>query len=275
MPSTSTDQSASPAPRVVLLTSPGLFGAEIINRLAETPGIDLVGVGLTGRIYKNKGTVASILTFLKRTGWRYLAYNALQADIAWTILSLSGRPRGLKKVADQVRVLHDVNAPSTLEWLSALSPDYIASFFFNQWIGADVRKIPHKGCVNMHPSLLPELRGPDPVFRTIERGVTSTGFTIHSVADEIDAGTILHQEPFAAPPGLTAFGLYLQLIRGGADLLARWLAGDVAPNLQGNFAAGTGDYTTFPTPAEVNAFLRAGHRLVQVSEWRRALSEVQ
>jgi hypothetical protein len=269
------DQTASPAPRVVLLTSPGLFGAEIINRLADASGINLVGVGLTGRIYKNKGNLASILTFLKRTGWRYLSYNALQADVAWTILRLSGRPHGLEKVAGQVRSLHDVNAPSTLDWLKSLTPDYVASFFFNQWIGADVRKIPHKGCINLHPSLLPELRGPDPVFRTIERGVTSTGFTIHSVADEIDAGTILHQQPFAAPPGLTAFGLYLQLIRGGADLLARWLSGDVPPDLQRKAASGAGDYSTFPTPNEVSAYFQAGHRLVRLAEWRSALAQVR
>lgn len=269
------DSPASPIPRVVLLTSPGLFGAEIINRLADEPGIDLVGVGLTGRIYKNKGQVASVLTFLKRTGWRYLTYNALQADVAWTILRVSGRPHGLGKAAGQVRFLHDVNSVSTLDWLKSLAPDYVASFFFNQWIGPGVREIPRAGCVNLHPSLLPALRGPDPVFRTIERGMTSTGYSIHAVADEIDAGTILHQEPCPVPPDLTAFGLYRHLIRGGADLLARWLAGSVVPDAHRNVAAGPGDYTTFPTPGEVTEFFRTGHRLVHLSEWRRALAEVR
>src|SRR5262245_1603829 len=73
-------------PRVVLLTSPGLFGAEIINRLATAERINLVGVGLTDRLYKGKGLAASVRTFLKRTGWRYVAYNALQANVAWTWL---------------------------------------------------------------------------------------------------------------------------------------------------------------------------------------------
>lgn len=268
------EQPATPPPRVVLLTSPGLFGAEIINRLADEPGIQLVGVGLTGRIYKNKGQLASVATFLKRTGWRYLAYNALQADVAWSLLRLSGRPGGLRKVSGEVRTLADVNARTTLDWLTALAPDYVASYFFNQWIGAGVRAIPKRGCVNLHPSLLPALRGPDPVFRTIERGLTSTGYSIHAVADEIDAGTILHQESCSISPGQTAFGLYRQLIRGGADLLARWLAGKVPPGAQPRIPSGPGDYTTFPAPAEVTAFLRAGHRLVGLAEWRRALSEV-
>lgn len=271
----SDDRPLRGAPRVVLLTSPGLFGAEIINRLAAAPGLNLVGVGLTGRIYKNKGLIASVLTFLKRTGWRYLSYNALQADVAWTLLRLSKRPTGLAKVAGEVRLLQDVNAPATLEWLKSLEPDYIASFFFNQWIGGEIRQIPSVGCVNLHPSLLPLLRGPDPVFRTIERSLKKTGLTIHSVTDEIDAGAILYQEPCSVPDGLTAFGLYLQLIRGGADLLARWLSGDVVGGGPRIGNATPGDYTTFPTPAEVRDFFRAGHRLVRISEWRRALAEVR
>ena len=77
------------APRVALLTSPGLFGAEIINCLAAARGINLVGVGLTNRLYKGKGLFESIDTFRRRTGWKYLFYNALQANLAWTWLRMT------------------------------------------------------------------------------------------------------------------------------------------------------------------------------------------
>lgn len=264
-----------PVPRVVLLTSPGLLGAEIINILAAAPEIKLVGVGLTNRIYRNKGLLASIHTFRKRTGWRYLFYNALLADVAWTWLRLTGRPAGLKSVAGQVRRLDDVNSPETREWLRSLTPDYVASAFFNQWIGAEVCAIPRRECVNMHPSLLPALRGPDPVFRTLERGLTTTGHTIHKVAAEFDAGAIVHQQTWPVPPGLTAFSLYLQIIRAGADLLTQWLAGTLSESGTVTAVAGPGDYTTFPTPREVGAFFRSGKRLIRLGEWRRALAAVR
>ncbi|HTI51200.1 MAG TPA: hypothetical protein VL475_09620, partial [Planctomycetaceae bacterium] len=156
-PSDATASAAKAQPRVVLLTSPGLFGAEIINRIAAETAIHLVGVGLTARLYKNKGTLATALTFRKRTGWRYLLYNALIADVSWTVLRASGRPSGLKGVAGNVRPLIEVNDDTTLEWLRGLAPDYVASYYFNQWIGPAVRAIPLRGCLNLHPSLLPAL----------------------------------------------------------------------------------------------------------------------
>src|SRR5262249_26920853 len=246
------------APRVVLLTSPGLFGAEIINRLAEARGLRLVGVGLTNRLYKGKGFVAGVRTFVDRTGWRYLGYNALQSSVSWSWLRLTGRPTGLKSIAERPRLLKDVNAPATVSWLKSLQPDFIVSYFFNQWIGPEVRAAAARDAINVHPSLLPALRGPDPVFRMLQRGLTTSGLTIHRIADELDLGQILHQEEFAFPAGLTAFGLYMKVIREGSDLVARWLAGAVAPAPHFVRPSSPGDYSTFPTAAEVAEAHRAG-----------------
>lgn len=264
-----------PARRVVLLTTPGLFGSEIINRLAATEGIELVGVGLTNRLYKGKGMAAGVRTFVQRTGWRYVAYNALQCHVAWIWLRLTGRPKGLKAVTGRVRLLKDVNSRSTVRWLKSLEPDYVASYFFNQWIGPQVRAVPKVAAVNLHPSLLPALRGPDPVFRTIERGLKTSGHTIHEIADDIDAGRVLYQRPHEIPEGLSAFGLYLELIREGADLLGEWLAGRLPHRTPVATSSDTGDYEKFPTPDEVNRFIDAGHRLVRLREWRRALAQVR
>jgi len=266
---------ADRSPRVVLLTSPGLFGAEIINRLAAADGMRLVGVGLTNRLYKGKGFVAGVRTFLGRTGWRYLGYNALQSSVSWLWLRLTGRPAGLKSLPERPRLLKDVNAPATVSWLKALQPDFIVSYFFNQWIGPEVRATAARDAINIHPSLLPALRGPDPVFRTLERNLPASGLTIHRIADELDLGQILYQEQFTVPPGLTAFGLYLKVIREGSDLLARWLAGSLVPAPHFVPHTGPGDYTTFPTAAEVERAHQAGCCLIGMAEWREALARVR
>lgn len=264
----------NPALRVVLLTSPGLFGAQIINRLSAAD-LQLVGVGLTDRIYRNKSKLAAVHTFRVRTGWRYLAYNALQSDIAWSLLQLTRRPGGLRRSGAKVRRLEDINAAATRNWLRELQPDVIASFFFNQKIGPEVCAIAGRACINMHPSLLPELRGPDPIFRALQRGLTTTGLTLHEVSPEIDGGRILHQESRAIPEGLSAFGLYSLLIRDGADLLARWLEDKVTPQPPEPSEPGAGDYTTFPTPQEVGKFVAGGGELIRLKEWRQALREVE
>lgn len=264
-------------PRVVLLTSPGLYGAEIINALAAETGIDLVGVGLTNRVFKNKGLLATGRTLIQRTGIDYTLYNVRVANFAWVMLRLTGRPRGLSRPGLQVRALNDVNAADTLDWIRALQPDFVASFYFNQWIGAGVRSIPLKGCVNLHPSLLPDLRGPDPLFRLLERGQTRTGLTIHAVADSFDAGPILHQESREVATGASLCSLYVQMARDGAQVLGQWLSGKKAgtPLTPVKPPEGVEDYTTFPTPAEVRAFRRAGHRLAGSRELLRAIAAVQ
>lgn len=265
-------------PRVVLLTSPGLYGAEIINALAGEAGLELVGIGLTDRVFKKKGLLATGRTLVQRTGFDYTSYSFWVSNFAWTWLRMTGRPTGLACVGSQVRYLKDVNAADSLDWMRMLQPDFVASFYFNQWIGADVRSIPARGCVNLHPSLLPALRGPDPIFRTLERRHERTGMTIHTVADSFDAGPILHQEERPIEPGTSVCGLYLQMARGGAQVLAEWLSGKKpgVPPAPGSVAMSAGDdYTTFPTAAEVRAFRKSGQELLGTRELFRAIAAVR
>src|SRR6185369_768914 len=187
----SSEPSASALPRVVLLTSPGLFGSIIMGTLAAHPGINLVGIGLTNRGIKGKGPWGTLKTFYQKCGWRFTWYGLVLSPIAWILLRLTGRPKCLKALGNNVRPLDEVNSPESIVWLQSLSPDYVASYYFNQWIGADVRQTAAKACVNVHPSLLPALRGPDPVFRALERNMTSTGITIHAVDDGFDTGHVV------------------------------------------------------------------------------------
>lgn len=262
-----------PAPvRVVLLTSPGLFGAMIINRLAEQPGLDLVGIGFTNRVFKNTGLIGTLKRVIATSGLHYLAYNIQISNIAWVLLRLTGRPRGLRKPGLSVSYLTDVNSPESLAWLKQLAPDYVASYYFNQWIGPEVRATASRACVNMHPSLLPSLGGPDPVFRTLQRGVTTTGVTIHRVEDKFDAGHVLHQEERPVPENISMFRLFLSLVRDGSDVLARWMAGQIDPQPGRPIAA---DYSSFPTKADVREFFQSGHRMIRRGELGAAIREVR
>lgn len=266
-------------PRIVLLTSPNVYGALIINRLAAEPGIELVGIGLTDRVYKNKGFVATATTVLQRMGWRYTTYQFLSSNLSWPILRATGRPKQLNVLGENARYLKDVNSEETLAWLRDLRPDYIASYYFNQWIGKGVRAVPLKGCVNVHPSLLPALRGPDPCFRTIERGLMTGGVTIHSVEDGFDAGHILCQEPRDVPEKASLFGFYVIRMKEGAELLAEWLAGKktgAGSNPSPASATNpTEDYNTYPTPKEVTRFVKSGHSLIRAGELFAAIRSVE
>lgn len=53
---------------------------------------------------------------------------------------------------------------------------------------------PESGCINIHPSLLPEYRGPTPIQQAILNGDQISGITIIKMDQEIDHGPVIYQE---------------------------------------------------------------------------------
>jgi methionyl-tRNA formyltransferase len=77
--------------------------------------------------------------------------------------------------------------------------------------------------VNVHPSLLPDNRGPAPLYWTFRLGQRRTGVTVHLLADRADAGDILAQREVHIPDGMAEAELELQLARLGGELLVQVL----------------------------------------------------
>jgi phosphoribosylglycinamide formyltransferase 1 len=61
--------------------------------------------------------------------------------------------------------------------------------------------------INIHPSLLPQLRGLDTHARALAAGLKEHGCTVHFVEPELDAGPTIAQARIAVLPGDTADGL--------------------------------------------------------------------
>jgi methionyl-tRNA formyltransferase len=59
------------------------------------------------------------------------------------------------------------------------------------------------GGMNIHPSLLPKYRGPDPCFAAVLAGDTESGVSFHAMTVQFDAGGLLQQFPFPLGPGMT------------------------------------------------------------------------
>lgn len=76
----------------------------------------------------------------------------------------------------------------------ALEPDMIITCAYGQIIPKVILDYPKYGCINIHASLLPKLRGGAPIHRAIIEGHTESGITIMSMSPEMDAGDIISQE---------------------------------------------------------------------------------
>ena len=117
--------------------------------------------------------------------------------------------------------------------LEELNPDLIVVAAFGQILPERVLNIPKYGCINVHGSLLPELRGAAPMQYAILQGLDKTGVTIMKMAKGLDTGDMISKAELAID-GMTIHELAEKLSNLGADLLI-----DTIPSI----CDGTATYT--------------------------------
>ena len=129
-----------------------------------------------------------------------------------------------------------VRHPDFLETFRKLAPDLVVVAAFGQILPGEIIHGPKKGCINIHPSLLPKYRGAAPINRTLIRGEEITGVTIMQMDEGVDSGEILLQEETPIGPEENFGELHDRLAVMGADLLrmalAMLLSGTLLPRPQ-------------------------------------------
>lgn len=115
----------------------------------------------------------------------------------------------------------------------ALEPDLIVTAAFGQILPNSLLEAPQYGCINVHASLLPELRGGAPIHYSILQGKEKTGITIMYMVEKLDAGDIISQVEVDIEERDHVGTLHDKLSVAGAALLIetvpKLLAGDIAP----------------------------------------------
>lgn len=114
-----------------------------------------------------------------------------------------------------------VREESFLNQLRELKPDLITVVAFGQILPPALLAIPPLGCINVHASLLPRLRGAAPIQRSIMNGDTRTGVCTMYMDQGLDTGDVIYQEEEIILPEDTAGSLAQRLAVKGADLLCR------------------------------------------------------
>jgi len=120
--------------------------------------------------------------------------------------------------------------------LRELAPEVGVVVAYGHILERELLQLPRRGMVNVHPSLLPELRGAAPIQWTILNGLTRTGITIMLMEEGLDSGPILHQIAHEVPAEVTGGELSAHLAELGAQALieglALWEQGAITPQPQ-------------------------------------------
>jgi methionyl-tRNA formyltransferase len=142
--------------------------------------------------------------------------------------------RGLKKQPSPVKqfasslsmpVITPINLQDT-SFLTRLQDCNAALFItasYGKILPAKVLTIPSLFSINIHPSLLPEYRGADPLFWQIAHRVQKTGVTLFQMLPSLDNGPILKQESFPLEENDTYESLEKKAIQCGITLLEQLL----------------------------------------------------
>jgi methionyl-tRNA formyltransferase len=117
-----------------------------------------------------------------------------------------------------------IRRPEVLAYLREISPDAMVVVGYGQIIPQSIIDLASLGIINVHASLLPDLRGAAPIQWSIARGFKRTGVTTMRIDAGLDTGDILLQWETPVGPDETAPALSARLAEAGADLLVRTLA---------------------------------------------------
>lgn len=131
----------------------------------------------------------------------------------------------IKKVAieNKIKVLQPVKIKEDYQNLLDLNPDIIITCAYGQFLPKEILEFPKYGCVNVHASLLPKLRGGAPIHRAIIDGYDFTGITIMYMGQKMDNGDIISQKSIKIENEDNVGTLHDKLSVLGADLLIETL----------------------------------------------------
>jgi methionyl-tRNA formyltransferase len=182
-------------PRVLFFGMQGRFSYTPLRALLES-GIQVCAVVIPDE-QRFEVELPAIHQKLEQTLSSRSMLQVLNSTIHSSILHLARE----KKIP--VWKVRQLSNSDTIKVLTEYHPDIICVACFSKRIPRVILDIPRFGCLNVHPSLLPANRGPEPLFWTFREGSEQTGVTVHLIDEGLDSGAIVAQQTIHVPDGIS------------------------------------------------------------------------
>lgn len=189
----------------------------------------------------------------------------------------SGSSRGVGDILTEHEIpayrLGDLRSASAVKTMASFNVNVLVCACFPRIIPRDLTHLFPQRAVNIHPSLLPDKRGPDPLFWTFREGSGRSGVSIHDLSARFDSGAVLAQRAYTYRDGTTERELETSLAAMAVEmmlaLLERLATGTVQRHDQHESAA---TYAPWPEPKdyrlEPSMSARAAYNFVRGVEAR-------
>lgn len=124
---------------------------------------------------------------------------------------------------NNIEVYQPLKLSSEYEYIIEKNPDIIITCAYGQILPSNLLDYPKYGCINVHGSLLPRLRGGAPIHHAIINGDKETGITIMYMDKKMDAGDIISQRSLEIKNTDNLDSIYSSLSTLGSELLIETL----------------------------------------------------
>ena len=132
-------------------------------------------------------------------------------------------PTKIEALNHGIEVFQPTKIKDDYQKIIAIQPDIIITCAYGQIIPKELLDYPKYGCINVHGSLLPKLRGGAPIHHAIINGDKTTGITIMYMDEKMDSGDIISQRPIPIEDNDNLDTLYTKMSELGKELLIETL----------------------------------------------------
>jgi len=217
-------------------------------------------------LYIGSSGILSLIPFKKLLSEKInVSAVGMRSPIAFDkkIITLKNESLALAANAANVPVI-DLSqpVPKIIAQCEDYSIDVILMSCYSRRLPDGIIKLATKGCYNMHPSLLPRFRGPEPIFWQMKTA-SDMGVSWHEVVHDFDAGDIVVQKKILPDEGASYVEISLQLAETGAilmlELLLDLVADTVSFRTQDSAAS---SYFSYPQAADFEIELNESARQI-------------
>ncbi len=141
---------------------------------------------------------------------KYLLRNNIKIN---TVITHPDQPVGRKKILTptptkllaqkyniNIKEFSSLRDMAVLDFFRQAQPDLFIVASYGTIISQDILDTARLGALNVHPSLLPKLRGASPIQTALLQGMDTTGTTIMLMNSGMDTGKIIKQEKVEISP---------------------------------------------------------------------------
>lgn len=118
-----------------------------------------------------------------------------------------------------IEVFQPIRLKEDFQTIIDWNPDLILTCAYGQFVPEEILTLPKYGCLNLHASLLPKLRGGAPIHWAVIQGEKTTGMSLMKMVNKMDAGAVMKQEEVTINEQDTMGDVYQKLMIAGSKLI--------------------------------------------------------